>query len=361
MIYVYAILVLAGLGGALAILLLIAERFLANYGPCTISVNDEKPFIIEGGCTLLEALYRERIYVPSACGGKGTCGFCKAEVISGGGPVLPTELPCISTEEREMGARLTCQVKVKENLVLHVRDDYLNVQEFRAAVSRARMVTPGTREIGLKLIEPREIDFHPGQYVQIRLPGGEEMIYRAYSISSSPDNRREIELLVRLVPGGLGSTYLHSLRVGDEVTFIGPYGEFELDEDLETEIICVGGGCGLAPMRSILKHTAQVAPHRNCWLFFGARTHEDLMYLAEFKKLAEKMPNLRVHYALSEPKKSPDWAGETGHIHSVVARHLPKGKKRQAFVCGPPVMVEATLRVLQEKEVSEEQIFHDEF
>lgn len=355
---VYAIVVLAGIGGALALLLVIADRFLAHYGPCTIRVNEEDPFTMEGGITLLNALYAQRIFIPSACGGQGTCGFCKVNIRSGGGPVLPTELPYLTKKEIAADTRLACQVKVKEDLLIHVRADYLNVQEFTAEVTGARLVTHDTREIHLRLIEPSEIGFEPGQYVQVRVPSKD--VFRAYSISSQPSRKNDIELLVRLIPGGLGSTYLHNVQPGEEVAFTGPYGEFELAGP-ETELVCVGGGCGMAPMRSLIRHAAETSPERKCSLYFGARTAEDAMYAAEFAALAGTMPNLRVHYALSEPDESPEWTGETGFIHTVVAKHMAGAGARQAFLCGPPLMIEATMGVLKEKGLPPEMIFYDEF
>lgn len=361
MTYFYALLVLSSLGGALAVMMIIADQFLVNYGPCEITINDENPFVAQGGCTLLEALYQQKIYIPSACGGQGTCGFCKVNVFEGGGPVLPTELPYLNKEELNSNVRLTCRVKVKQNMVLHIRPDYLNIQEFHAVVTKAQTVTHDTRYILLKLIEPEKIIFHPGQYVQVFVPSAAETIIRAYSISSPPNRNGEIELVVRLIPGGLGSTYLHNVQIGEEIMFTGPYGEFVLDDDIETELICVGGGCGLAPMRSIIRHIYETSPNRKCWLFFGVRTDKDMMFEEEFEQLSLEMPNLRVHYALSEPKHSPQWQGETGFIHESLDVHVGTGSNRQAFLCGPKPMIEATMKVLDEKGVSRDQIFYDEF
>lgn len=361
MIYVQAIVVLSIIGGVLAALLLVANRFLANYGPCQVNINEEEPFTIEGGCSLLEALYEQKIFIPSACGGQGTCGFCKVNVLEGGGPVLPTELPYLSHAEIEVKTRLACQVKVKENMTLHVREDYLNVKEYRATVTHGKLVTHDTREIRFKLIEPDEIEFRPGQYVQIRVPARGEPTFRAYSVSSPPSEKNEIELLVRLIPGGVGSGYLHSVEVGDEVTFTGPYGEFVLDESPDTRLVCVGGGCGMAPMRSLLRHLRDVQPERPCTLYFGARTTHDTMYMEEFKELQAEMPNLALHYALSEPEQSPDWTGETGFIHESVTANMPGEGPRQAFLCGPPPMIEATMKVLEDKKVPKDMVFYDEF
>ena len=359
--YAAAIGVLALLGGVLCLLLLIADRFLANYGPCTIRVNDEDPFEVEGGGKLLDALYERRIFIPSACGGQGTCGFCKVRIFEGGGPVLPTELPFLSEAESAGGVRLACQVKIRGDIRLHVKEEFLHVQQFRAVVGRARLVTPDTREILLELREPEEIAFRPGQYVQIFVPGTPETTFRAYSIASPPGRPREVELLVRLIPGGLGSSYLHAVQPGDEVTFTGPYGEFELDDSPDTALVCIGGGCGMAPMRSLLRHAGATMPEKPCALYFGARTAEDAMYLDDFLTLKKSMPALEVHYALSEPERSPDWQGETGFIHEIVEQHLENQNHPQIFLCGPPAMIEAAMAVLAAKDIPRERIFYDEF
>lgn len=361
MIYLNAILFLSLIGGILSVLLLLAQRYLAYYGPCRIKINDEKTVEIEGGDKLLNALYQQKIFIPSACGGQGTCGFCKVNVLEGGGPVLPTEIPYLSKAEIDTHTRLACQVKVKQDLVIHVRPDFMNIREFKAVVSSAQMVTHDTRELMFKLIEPGKITFRPGQYVQVMVPKKKEIIFRAYSIATPPENQKEVELLVRLIPGGLGSTYLHNVKVDDEVAFTGPYGEFVMDK--EAEIICVAGGCGMAPMRSIIRHIQTTSPDRKCRLFFGARTTKDLMYMEDFEKLKKQMPNLHVHFALSEPKYSPEWKGETGFIHETAAKYIEfnNSNKRQAFLCGPPLMIKAVLKVLKEKGIQRNKIFYDEF
>jgi len=360
--YVSALLVLSVLGGALAALLVAADRLLCNYGPCAVRVNDREPFVVDGGGTLLDALYARRIFIPSACGGQGTCGYCKVQVRSGGGGVLPTERAYLRAEEIADGVRLACQVKVRQDLTLAIREDYLGVQEFTAVVTAARLVTHDTREIHLQLTQPPEIDFRPGQYVQVRVPARGAPTFRAYSISSPPGRKDAVELLVRRVPGGVGSTYLHRVQPGAEVAFTGPYGEFVLDENPLAELVCVGGGCGMAPMRSILRHLAEAQPLRPCRLFYGARTARDAMYLEEFGELQRRMPDLHVYYALSEPARADDgWDGETGFVHESVRAHLSEGGERQAFLCGPPAMIQATRAVLREKHVPDERVFADEF
>lgn len=358
-VYVYALLVLGGLSVAITVLLLLANRIFCNYGPCTIQVNEEDPFTVEGGGTLLDALYANEIFIPSACGGQGTCGFCKCRVLDGGGPLLPTEEPFLSPAELTNQTRLSCQVKVKEDMQVRVREEFLHVQEFQARVTRREMKTPDTVEIAFELIEPAEMEYRPGQYVQIAIPGKKEETWRAYSICTPPSSTNEIELLVRLIPGGLGSTYVHSLEVGDAVKLLGPYGDFYLDD--EADLVCVGGGVGMAPMRSLFRHLAEVQPEKRCWLFFGARTTDEAIYYDDFVTLAEQMPNFEVYYAMSEPEKCPDWDGETGFIHLTAEKHLPDAGNRQAFLCGPPPMIEATTAVLTEKNIPKEKVFYDEF
>jgi Na+-transporting NADH:ubiquinone oxidoreductase subunit F len=361
MVYVYALSVLCGIGGGFSILLLLAHRILTNYGECTVDINGERQFVIDGGCSVLEALYDNEIYIPSACGGQGTCGYCKVTVLSGGGPVLPTEMTFLSMEEQESGVRLACQVKIKENIAIRVRSDYLNVRKFLSHVSAVQMLTHDTRELILALDEQEEIAFIPGQYVQVGVPVKGGMEFRAYSIASTPANPREIILVVKLIPGGLGSTYLHSIQEGDEVIFTGPYGEFSLPDDPATEMICVAGGCGMAPVRSIIHHLAEADAGRDCWLFFGARARKDVFYEDEYHELREQYPGLRVHYALSEPDAGDEWHGETGFIHTLVDAHLDDGANRSVFLCGPPPMVDAAMEVLKAKGVRESNIFYDAF
>jgi Na+-transporting NADH:ubiquinone oxidoreductase subunit F len=360
MIYVHALAVLCLLGAGLSVLLLIAQRVLANYGPCAIRVNDREPFFVEGGRTLLDALTEGRVFIPSACGGQGTCGYCRLRVLAGGGPVLFTELPHLSGQEIAAGWRLACQVKVRGDLAVWVRPDYLDVRQYRGTLVAARMLTHDTRELRVRLDEPGRIEFRAGQYVQVAVPAEEGLEYRAYSISSPPQDAGEIEWVVRLVPGGVGSTYLHRVQVGEQVVFTGPYGDFSLDTDPAIELVCIGGGCGLAPIRSIVHALYAADPDARCRLFFGARTAADVFYREQFEALARRRPGLEVHYALSEPAHGGPWDGHTGLIHQVVDACLPPGGRRQAFVCGPEAMIHAVERVLREKGVPADRIYYEE-
>lgn len=363
MIYVWAIVVFVGLLASLAMLLAVAERLLVNYGVCEIDVNaSERTLEIEGGQTLLNGLIESKIFLPSACGGRGSCGYCKISVLSGGGPVLPTETPYLTRKEARTGVRLACQVKIREDLRVTIPEDLLNVQMFSATVSSECVVTHDIKEIRMALNEPAEITQRPGQYIQIQAPSPDGPVFRAYSISSPSYESNEVELVVRLVPGGIGSTYLHNLKVDDPVVFTGPYGEFHLNEDPEVEIVCVGGGCGMAPMKNIIYTLYDRWPERTCWLFFGCRTTADIFHLEQFQELAAKHPNLHVIYALSDQLLPEEkWDGEKGFIHLSVDKHIEPGLARQAFLCGPPLMIEAVTRVLQDKGLQSEDIFYDEF
>jgi len=361
MIYLLSIASFAGLVVLLSAGLMIAERFLVNYGICKLDINaGEKPLELEGGQTLLASLYANDIFIPSACGGKGTCGHCKITVTSGGGPILPTETPLLTRKEIRSAVRLACQVKIREDIYVRIPSDLLNVKMFTSTVESSVVMTYDIKEITLHLEEPSEIFQRPGQYVQVQAPSPSGPEFRAYSISSPAHEPNIVQLVVRLVPGGIGSTYLHNVKPGDTVNFTGPYGEFWLNEDPSVEIVCVGGGAGMAPMANIIYTLYKKWPDRVCWLFFGCRTTKDIFYLDEFENLTKKHPNFHVVYALSDAlEEGEKWDGETGFIHLSVDKHLEADVRRQAFLCGPPLMIEAVTRVLEEK--GTEDIFYDEF
>lgn len=363
MILALSTLVFSGLLVGLAVVLTVAERLLIDYGICKVDINaGERLLEVDGGQTLLSALYGEKVFIPSACGGRGSCGHCRVTVLSGGGPVLPTETPYLTRKDIRVGLRLACQVKVREDIEAKIPEELLNVKLFSAVVESTRSVTYDIKELRFSLLEPEEISHRPGQYVQIEAPSPDGPVFRAYSISSPVYEPHLVELNVRLVPGGIGSTYLHNLKAGDQATFTGAYGEFRLNEDPDVEIVCVGGGCGMAPMKNIIYSLYDQWPDRSCWLFFGCRTTKDIFYLDEYKELAAEHPNFQVVYALSDPLEPDEqWDGETGFIHLSVDKHLEPNRRRQAFLCGPPPMIEAVTRVLEEKGLQPEDIFYDKF
>jgi Na+-transporting NADH:ubiquinone oxidoreductase subunit F len=342
-------------------LLLLAERYLLNYGTCKVDINaGERTLETEGGNTLLHTLLENEIFIPSACGGHGTCGFCKATILEGGGPVLPTEVTFLSRAEQRAGVRLSCQVKIRNDVKIKIPEELFNVKMFDGKVISTRSVTHDIKEIRFSCDNPDTINQRPGQYVQMQIPTPDGPVYRAYSISSAASQNNLVELNVRLIPNGVGSTYLHGLKVGDPVNFTGPYGEFHLNEDPNTEIICVGGGAGMAPMKNIIYSIYEKWPNRSVWLFFGCRGTRDVFYLDEYRELAKKFPSFKIKYALSDPVKDGEkWDDEKGFIHLAVDKYISAETPRQAFLCGPPPMIDAVTKILENKGVKD--IFYDKF
>ena len=355
-----AILLMNGILIVIAVLLVIAEKFLVTYGECKVTINKEKILNVNGGDSLLSYFAQNKIFIPSACGGKATCGYCKVEVLSGGGHILPTEEVFIPRKDRLKGVRLACQVKVKNDIDVLIAPDLLAAQEYKAVVSVIKDLTSDIKLVSLKLEDPSSIKFSPGQYVQFKIPETDE--FRAYSIASPPSSRNEIQLIVRLVSGGMCSTYIHEvLDINDKITVTGPFGDFYLREDSQRDIVCIGGGCGMAPIRSILLHLKEKGMPRKAMYFFGARSKKDLFFTEELFTLEREYPNFKYYPALSEPKPHDNWEGETGLITQVVERYVHDGPNSEAYLCGPPPMIDAAIKVLTQKGVHEIHIYYDKF
>ncbi len=344
----------------IAVLLVIAEKYLVTYGECKITINKEKILTVQGGDSLLNYFAQEKIFIPSACGGKATCGYCKVEVLSGGGHILPTEEVFIPRQDRLKGVRLACQVKVKNDVEVLISPDLLQAQELKVTIIKIIDITSDIKHVFLKLDEPASIKFKPGQYVQFKVPETDE--FRAYSVASAPSHDNLIELTVRLVAGGLCSTYIHeALDVNDKIILTGPFGDFYLREDSQRDIVCIAGGCGMAPIRSILHHMKEQGMPRKTMYFFGARSANDLFFTDELFALQKQCPNFRYVPALSEPKPADNWRGETGLITQAVEKMLPGGANTEAYLCGPPPMIDAAIKVLTKKGVHEIHIYYDKF
>ncbi len=289
----------ADVSGVLALLLVIADATIANYGEITITINEKKELKVRGGASLLSTLMGQGIFIPSACGGRGSCGLCKAKVIKGAGQYLPKEI------------------------------------EFTAG--------------------------HFIQFMAPGYELTEEPVYRAYSVASPPSIKNRIELEIRLVPDGICTTYVHKyLKAGDEVLFNGPYGEFYLRES-GREIFFIAGGSGMAPIKAILMDMADRGINRKTRYFFGARSKKDLFLLGEMKKLEERLEDFKFIPALSDPQPEDNWDGETGLITDVVSNSLKSGENVEAYLCGSPGMINACVKVLTERGVPEERIFYDKF
>jgi Na+-transporting NADH:ubiquinone oxidoreductase subunit F len=348
----------------LAIILVVADAFIANYGECKVTINGKKELIVKGGRTLLSTLMEEEIFIPSACGGRGSCGLCKLKVESGAGQYLPTELPWISKEEQAGNVRLSCQVKVKNDMEIRIPEELFSVKQFKTRVESIKDLTHDIKEVRFKLIQPDTIEYKAGQFVQILTPEyklSDEAVFRAYSMSSVPSDKNVIELEIRLVPEGICTTWVHQyLKVGDEVTLNGPYGDFHL-RDTERDIVCIAGGSGNAPIKSILLDMAEKGNKRNVNYFYGAQSVKDLVLPDEMAAISDNLPNYKYIPVLSNPDENDAWDGETGWGTEAVARHLKSGDNVEAYLCGSPGMIDACIKVLTDKGVPENLIFYDKF
>lgn len=362
---------LTGVGAAtaiaalLAVLMAIADATIGNYGTAKIAINGgARELTVDGGRPLLATLMAEGIFIPSACGGRGTCGLCKLEVVAGAGEYSPVEAPWISDDERAKRVRLSCQVKVKRDLEIRVPEELFAIREYRTEVASIRDLTYDIKEVTLALKDPPEIEFRPGRYIQFVVPAYEltpEPVYRAYSVSSPPSRRNTLELEIRLVPNGICTTYVFQhLKVGDPVTINGPYGDFYLRES-DREIVFVAGGSGMAPIKSILLDMAERNVARKATYFFGARAVRDLFLVDEMRRLEARLPNFRFVPALSNPLPGDDWKGEVGLITEVLARHYERMDDLEAYLCGSPGMIDAAIKVFRQKGLPESQTFYDKF
>ncbi|MDY0303420.1 MAG: 2Fe-2S iron-sulfur cluster binding domain-containing protein [Sphaerochaeta sp.] len=349
----------------LSLLMVIADATIGNYGVVKITINEGiRDLEVLGGQPLLRSLQQEGIFIPSACGGRGSCGLCKVKVVEGGGEYLPTELPFISEEERAQQIRLSCQVKVKNDIAIEIPEELFYVKEFSTTVEKIRNLTHDIKEVTLRLIDPGEITIKAGQYIQFVVPEYEDLdeeVYRAYSVASPPGDATHVELEIRQVPGGICTTYVHEhLKEGDTVTINGPYGDFYLRES-DAPIIFIAGGSGMAPIKSILLDMEKNANPRSAQYFFGARSKRDLFLLDEMKALESSIPNFSFVPALSEPLGEDNWEGEVGLITDVVRKNVSDAQASEAYLCGSPGMIDACIKVLTDLGVSEDRIFYDKF
>jgi Na+-transporting NADH:ubiquinone oxidoreductase subunit F len=361
---------IAGIAAFLAMLISVVDKIVNNYGECVIDINQGKrKLTVDGGANLLVTLAGQDIFIPSACGGRGSCGECKVKVLSDVGPILPTEVPYLSKEEQNDGVRLSCQVKVKGDIDLAVPDELFSVRRFKGVVERIRDVTHDIKEVYIRLDNPSAIEFTAGQYCQLEVPPYDkirEPTQRAYSMSSVPSDSNHTEFLVRLVPGGIVTTYVHTrMAEGEKVNLVGPFGQFGV-RDTNADMICVAGGSGMAPFKSIFYDMIEKGKtDRNVWYFFGARTKKDLFYIDELEDIASKWDKFRFIYALSEPLPEDNWEGETGLITEVLDKYfkekMDQDTPKEGYLCGSPGMLDACIRVMQDNGMQEEKIYFDKF
>lgn len=364
-------LVITAISVVFAIILTIADKFLNNYGEVKLSINGgDKEFVIDGGNTLLSSLVEQKIFIPSACGGKGSCGYCKCKVQDGAGPVLATEKPWLSPEELASNVRLSCQVKVKEDIKIEIPEELFNVKEYHTTLVEKIPMTDTIVKVRFELPEGEQINFKPGQFVQILtkeykggdgFDGQDEPVIRAYSVASSIKDEKHIELLIGYTKG-IASTYVHKvLNVGDPVTITGPFGDFYYKEDERDEILLVAAGTGFAPIRSILYHMLDNDIKKPARFYFGAKTPDDLFLLEELKMFEEKLHDFKFMPTLSRVPEGVEWAGDRGRVNNSIDKYVDENKTYTAYLCGNPMMIEGIVKSLTAKGVDKDFIYYDEF
>lgn len=362
---------IGGISAGLAALISLTDKIVNNYGDITIDINGgKKELVVKGGQPMLFGLAGEGIFVPSACGGRGSCGACKVKVKNDVGPVMPTEIPYLTKEELADDIRLSCQIKLKQDVDIEIPEALFNVQQFEATVESITSVTHDIREVYCKLPEGKEVSFTSGQYGQFEVPPYgkiKEKTMRAYSMSSAPSDKNHLEFLIRLVPGGIVTSYVHEhLQEGQKVNIIGPFGDFYV-RDTDAQMICVAGGSGMAPFKSIFQDMIDrgTLNDRDIWYFFGARTKKDVYYLDWLYKLDEE--NERFHFvpALSEPQPEDEWDGPTGLITEVLDSYLKntisQETPKEGYLCGSPGMLDACMKVMSDNDMQSENIYFDKF
>ncbi len=387
----------------LVALILFARSRLVASGNVSILVNDEKKLETPVGAKLLGALAESKLFVSSACGGGGTCGQCKVRVLEGGGAILPTEEGHITKREAREGSRLSCQVTVKQDMKIEVPEEVFGVKQWQCEVKSNDNVATFIKELVLKIPAGDEVPFRAGGYIQIECPPHEvqykdfeiaekfhpdwdkfnvwryvsrvkEPVVRAYSMANYPLENDIIMLNVRIAspppgdddtPPGVMSSYIWSLKPGDQVKISGPFGEF-FAKETDAEMVFIGGGAGMAPMRShIFDQLRRLHSKRKISFWYGARSLREAFYVDEFDKLQEENENFEWHLALSDPLEEDNWQGYTGFIHVVLLENYlkdhPAPEDCEYYMCGPPMMNSAVITMLKDLGVEDENILLDDF
>jgi len=359
-----AVMVVSSIGAGLAAVLTVSEYFLANYGPCQITINDERKLTVQGGKDLLSMLTAEKIFIPSACGGRATCGLCKLKVLEGAGPLLPTEEPFLSKQEKESNVRLSCQVKIRNDLKIEIPPELFAIRELSCRCADIVDLTYDIKQFRFELKEPKTIDYIPGQYIQLLTPAYEkssEEVYRAYSISSDPKDKNNIELIIRLVPGGICTTYCFEyLKVGDEVKINGPYGDFRLS-GTDAPIVFIAGGSGMAPIKCMLHQMKNEGIKRKATYYFGANTVKDMFMAEQMRTFEKELADFRFVLAIAKPQDGEKWDGQVGLVTEILQKDLKNAAECEAYLCGSPGMIDASIKVLTELGINKDNIFYDKF
>lgn len=352
--------ILLGILLLVTVILIVMDVLLGNNGEKQIIINKKTKLPVSGDDTLLNILSQNKIFIPSACGGKATCGLCRCVVTEGGGDIKPTELPFIKPEDAARGVRLSCQVKVKGNMEIEIPDSMLGASEYETIIEEIKDLTYDIKLVRFKLINPNRMDFKPGQYAQIKVPGID--IIRAYSIAGNPAIKDSIEMIIRYVPKGAATTFVFkALEKKDKVIITGPYGTFFLQEDSDKDIVMIAGGSGKAPIRSILFRLKDFGMKRKVRYFFGARAIKDLYYTEELRALEKEYPNFQYIPALSALDDQDVWDGEVGLITEVLDKLSGDLIDSEAYLCGSPGMIDACIKVLEKNNIQKENVYYDKF
>lgn len=386
-------------------LILVARSKLVNSGDVIIEINDEadKQIRTPAGDKLLNTLSGNGIFISSACGGGGSCGQCRVTVKEGGGDILPTELSHISKREAKEGCRLACQVAVRQNMKIELPEEIFGVKKWQCEVISNDNKATFIKELKLRVPDGEDVPFRAGGYIQIECPEHtvaykdfdvpeeyrgdwdkfnlfrfvsevKEPTLRAYSMANYPDEKGIIMLNVRIAtpppgvpdaPPGIMSSYIWSLKAGDKVMISGPFGEF-FAKETDAEMVFIGGGAGMAPMRShIFDQLKRLGSKRKISFWYGARSMREMFYQEEFEQLARDNPNFSFHIALSDPQPEDNWTGYTGFIHNVLyenyLKHHAAPEDCEFYMCGPPMMNAAVIKMLQDLGVEDENIMLDDF
>ncbi|MFC1467259.1 NADH:ubiquinone reductase (Na(+)-transporting) subunit F [Verrucomicrobiota bacterium] len=365
MTFLIAVGTLCTICGVLATLLVIADRYFNDYGECKISINDgKKELTVQGGDTLLGSLTRSALFIPSACGGRGSCAMCKCKVKSGGPPLLATEEPHLTKEEISENVRLSCQVKVREDMAIEVPEELFSIREYVGSVEQIIDLNHDIKLLRLALPAGEDIGIVPGQYVQLQAPKyakNKTPVYRAYSVASDPQDKTHVDLCVRRVPNGICTTYVFEhLQERQPVVFNGPYGDFRLTHT-ERDVVFIAGGSGMAPFLSMLAHIRNEGTTRNVTYFFGARARRDLICLDQMAEFERQIPTFRFVPCLSEPAEMDEWDGDVGLVTEVMKKYCEDLTEMEAYLCGSPGMIDASVAALTSRGMPEENIFFDKF
>ena len=388
---------------ALVVIILMARARLVSSGDVTININGERSLTVPAGGKLLQTLASNNIFLSSACGGGGTCAQCKCVVEEGGGEMLPTEESHFTKGQRKEGWRLSCQTPVKQDMKIEVPEEVFGVKKWECTVESNPNVATFIKELTLRLPEGENVDFRAGGYVQLECPPHtvnykdfeidpkfhedwdkfnlwryvskvDETVIRAYSMANYPEEKGVVKFNIRVaspppnrddVPPGQMSSWVFNLKPGDKVTVYGPFGEF-FARDTDNEMVFIGGGAGMAPMRShIFDQLKRLNSKRKISFWYGARSLRETFYAEEFDQLAADNPNFEWHLALSDPLPQDNWTGYTGFIHNVLYENYlkdhPAPEDCEFYMCGPPMMNAAVINMLLDLGVERENIMLDDF